>query len=106
MAPVKPIVAPPAKEASNPSDDTPPLVPGGTCLKWMIETGQLLLRMPNSLAHYMMAISFVSCNVPDFIMSYRIPCTTCIMSKIPCQSQPKLSISLDPLTPCKPIKEQ
>lgn len=51
MARVKPIMNPPARDATVPSTDSPPLVPGGTGLNVVIKMGGDLESMPNSDAN-------------------------------------------------------
>jgi len=46
-----PMRAPPAADAARPVGLTPPLVPGGTVAKVVINFGGLFDRMPNSEAH-------------------------------------------------------
>jgi len=50
-APTMPMRAPPAADAARPVGLTPPLVPGGTVAKVVINFGGLFDRMPNSEAH-------------------------------------------------------
>jgi hypothetical protein len=46
-----PMRAPPAADAARPIGLTPPFVPGGTVVKFVINLGGLFDRIPNSEAH-------------------------------------------------------